>query len=452
MLRWLKDNWVALKRPDTRPTRGQWIAMLIISSFAGALVFGISMWVSNGKLPHVKLSLLAFVILFGTAFTGFVGKNIRTSLRRSHGPAAIAQLITLVAAIAFALLLFGPRTVLLASFESPILMFVAMFLSGVIVAANTRNPDSDRPMCAKCAYPYIDPDTPERCPECGAFWQRAAALKLPKPTVARPARVIGAFVFFVFVAMMFLPIYGPGMSYLPTTIVRWIALSTSFRASSAFVELGKRTLSPDDTRELAQHLLTRSSTDILTSRDGMLWLESLALNGTLPADLRERYFAEMRIPVLRVSSPLAPGDPGAAAVAFIARAQIAPAADAFAIVHSITLHAPDGTAVPTNRELLLNTLVAPMTALWSSPFFSKPALPPPPDPRQAVYSTYPRAQFTAPPCGMYIVRAQIWIVVVPPGGMGGWVPPYVKPDGSLNPPPGMVWSKHFVLEEPLEVR
>ena len=75
-------------------------------------------------------------------------------------------------------------------------------------------------------------------------------------------------------------------------------------------ELVSRTLTPDQTAALARRLLDRrGASKFSMGVDSTQWLDAQITAGTLPPDLRERFFAEMFAGALHVPARVRAGEP-----------------------------------------------------------------------------------------------------------------------------------------------
>lgn len=448
MISWFNEGWRDLRRKEIRPTPAQWTLALAIGLCMTALFAALCTWILTRTQMLTWFAFPLGVFCAGSVIANCIGLNLRRNLAPSRAAVGLMQLFTLALALVSALLTAGPRGLVVSAIHLPVVLMFPLSVLVPVIFSFARNPPNDRPICARCKYPFIELNSPERCPECGSQWLLLGGHKLPQPTLSARAKLVGAALFLPGLALVALPFSLHRGGWQPTTLLRWVATSNSFQADAAFLELATRPLAPSHVRELAKHLLDRSHSDILTPRAGMIWLEGLALSGSLPSDLHERYFADMRIPVLKVTTPVVGGDQAVAIVGFNNRAFIAPGADAYVFVHAFDVLNEHGAAVPTEAAGL-NIVQQTTSAIWSTPY--QPG-PPPSDLRAApVRSQFPNVVFVPDKPGRYRVRAEVWSVAMPTP-QGAAFQPAFDSRGALIPPPDALFVKRFELEDIVEVR
>lgn len=441
---WFINSLKTLCRPEVRPRQGQWWGALAIGAFAFVLYAGIAFAMNSGRSFAIPSAAIIAVLATGLAVCVFVKWNLQSALAREYGAATLAFLMVYVIVAVHYTCVFGAFGTFSGLLNNPMLvvMPLAMILSQVALV----HPPSYRPICASCEYPYIEVDPPNNCPECGSLWTRHGGTKLPKPKLNK--RFAAAAGTLLFVPFVFQLLDQKNLIPLPTSYLVWRAKSEQFDFRGTYKRLVARQLDPATTRSLAEHLLSKSLTDISTSSDGMAWLEGLVVNAKLPPDLVERYFAEMRTPVVKVSANPAAGQQAAVLLGFTGRQFLVSSLESFALVRSLEVLSPAGERVAFMSNNPSARPLGSFEAIWSAPHT------PPPKAfaasSGALLASYPNLIFTPAAPGRYSIRAEVWMVVRPKTAVP-WLPPYFDAEGTLIPPPDALWSKRLDFREEFEV-
>lgn len=189
-------------------------------------------------------------------------------------------------------------------------LVVIMIGSGIMSAGHMRR-EGDSRHCPKCDYEFGFPDesaAPRTCPECNEPWigrlVRGTRKGSPRLMIAGGVVMCSSFVFVTG------GMWGGGVArHLPTSVLIMWASGARFN-SAPMAELASRTLTPAQTADLARRLLDRRAADRFSlGVEGKQWLDAQVTAGTLPADLRERFFAEMFMGGVHAPARVRAGEP-----------------------------------------------------------------------------------------------------------------------------------------------
>ncbi|MBX3323714.1 MAG: hypothetical protein KF757_12055 [Phycisphaeraceae bacterium] len=175
----------------------------------------------------------------------------------------------------------------------------------VLITTGLTRRAGDTRHCATCGYAH-EQAVGERCPECGSQWQRRGGTIIGE-VKRSPAMVFaGASLLVLSVALILRPFYfGAITPAIPTQFL--IANVTNGTSSSsgfgvnAWQELMARTLSPQQTAELFEGLVTLRSSGRHIDAAEAAWLDQQVIASAVAPDLIHRYFVEMI--VFRIEGP-----------------------------------------------------------------------------------------------------------------------------------------------------
>lgn len=189
--------------------------------------------------------------------------------------------------------------------------WLPMYAGAGIASAGHLRREGDARHCPKCDYEFGFPDesaAPRVCPECGTAWIGRLVRGTRKGSPGMMAvgyAVAGSTFVFMFSGMTGLNL----APHLPTgALIAWTGAGEHITKPMA--ELAGRTLTAEQTVDLARRLLDRrAAARYSISADGIKWLDAQIAAGALPAELRERFFAEMFTGDLHAPSSVRVGEP-----------------------------------------------------------------------------------------------------------------------------------------------
>jgi DNA-directed RNA polymerase subunit RPC12/RpoP len=158
--------------------------------------------------------------------------------------------------------------------------------------------------CTRCGYelsPEMEAESRDdsRCPECGARWLAKGGTVKGKRTIRKgvvaTALVLAIAPFAFIIAKVGNPVLQTAvLKLLPTdSLISEVTAAPRGFTMDEWAVLSTRTLSPIQKATLAEGLLDLRAQRQYLSSDAEGWMEAEALAGTLPQQIRHRYFSEM---------------------------------------------------------------------------------------------------------------------------------------------------------------
>ncbi|MCC6907609.1 MAG: hypothetical protein IT430_06695 [Phycisphaerales bacterium] len=189
---------------------------------------------------------------------------------------------------------------------APFMWIVAT--GAICLALGGKQRRGSEPHCARCEYERAvsQESATSLCPECGAAWNAPGGTVRGTISSKPPLLVAGAILLVLgmsgFQASQTGPISAWFASATPTSALIATLGSSTAGGAADWVELGNRTLAPEQRDRLAELLLDqRLEVSYFSATDGAAWIESQISAGTLPAELTERFFREAL--ALRLDGP-----------------------------------------------------------------------------------------------------------------------------------------------------
>lgn len=301
-----------------------------------------------------------------------------------------------------------------------------MLVGLVLIATGALRREGDSRHCHHCDYEFAfgdapDSQAPARCPECGRLW--LATLVRGRRSGSRRSVVAGAICLVLGVVL-----YGPWVSAIPVApamptwlLAAWAAHGPAYNAG-AWRELNARTLSPAAEASLAHAVLDQRAGRLL-DHDARGWVATRVAAGKLPAEIAERYFAEMFEATIKAPARVRVGEPFTVTIG-VSRAhddlvhQCSVLFDGFSI--------GEGPLVGERPGDVPGSLLA--GGVDGNPLYR------------------PEATLVAQRPGRTVVRARMWVIA------GGFFPQVTRaPDGTPAPNPRVVWSRQITIETPIDV-
>lgn len=155
--------------------------------------------------------------------------------------------------------------------------------------------------CIACDYEYTwtdpqGPEPPDQCPECGNHWHRRNGLARGRKHQYRTHMVAGlsAGIIFFFVFPFFGRHADIHMRVISTNaLISHVATPGARLVSDEWKELGRRTLTADQTERLFTDLLDLRDESLQLSREAQEWIDAQITNNAVTKELVDRYHAGM---------------------------------------------------------------------------------------------------------------------------------------------------------------
>ncbi len=167
----------------------------------------------------------------------------------------------------------------------------SMMIGFMLIGTRLLTRVGDSLHCPHCEYPYTfdDADAPIRCPECGKGW--LGILKKGRKKWHLKRTLVGLALMFLGLVVLN-PIFYIGRlaPHLPTSLLFASSYLTPTNNHLAWDELATRQLSPYWTSVMAKRVLSLRNDN--TNHPSSGWFEQTAAAGTMPPELRERFFVE----------------------------------------------------------------------------------------------------------------------------------------------------------------
>jgi hypothetical protein len=365
---------------------------------------------------------------------------------RARPPARIPQgwrgsLIALFLAfsVLLALCFFLPGSVW-ANFNQTLPTFV--MIGGILLLGDGfRQRIGTEEYCAKCGYQRTRGGQPAtdaaRCPECGHAWWGWQGTVIGQRTTSWPRVAAAALCGLIWLTLLLGQFNGLNTFRLfPTAGLIEAAAKHRGFDNQVWDAISKRTLSPDQHRDLVDTLLARRKIRRL-SPNAAKWIEGQIAAGAVPRDQLQRYFAEMATPRLILAHGAKPtvGERFDVHVILDDDSNIFGAHQPFVYVRSIT----------ASRDAAVLELPSPT---WLYPHQASEEFAEPPAARIAgpASTTLPPTitiRPTAP--GTITIAAEVYIIIIsPPGGASPTLT--TDPSGQPIAPTGVPFFQRFDLK------
>lgn len=154
--------------------------------------------------------------------------------------------------------------------------------------------------CAACGFEHIRAEHRllPTCPECGKPWAYFGGLALGKPIQNMPLMIAGAASIGIALGFIGIRVFAPSIFLRPVPTQMLIQHATQLpgydqQAENAWIELGNRTLTQTEQRDIAVALLDRRLRQRWLPDRSSAWLQKAVDNGVGGEEVAHRYREEM---------------------------------------------------------------------------------------------------------------------------------------------------------------